>query len=217
MLLQEPLIQTQLEALQCEFEEQPGLDWYDEYLRLISTIDEWKFSTGDYFSPVPYEAERGGFSSPKIVKRKYEDADEARWLGKYCAGFVEKRHLITVMPGEPNIQTLDADIFSLTEDETITIRSISCKSMHRPERRNSRMIGMRRFIDLGVDSKLYVGVGEGGARFAFLYRYLSGRPVIAHGASNKTNSEAYWEFRYDEFGKLNKITSGPSVVWEKNG
>ncbi|WP_321884150.1 hypothetical protein [Burkholderia cepacia] len=88
MLLQESLIKNQLGALHCEFEGQPKLDWYDEYLRVASTIDEWRFSTGDYFSPAPYEAERGGFPSPKLVKRKYKDVDEARWLGKYCAGFL---------------------------------------------------------------------------------------------------------------------------------
>ncbi|MGI0508791.1 hypothetical protein [Burkholderia cepacia] len=216
MLLQESLIKNQLEALHCEFEGQPKLDWYDEYLRVASTIDEWRFSTGDYFSPAPYEAERGGFPSPKLVKRKYKDVDEARWLGKYCAGFLGGQHLVTVMPGEPSIQALDADFFNMTEEGGVTILSISCKSMHRLERRSSRVIGLRRFINLGKDSKLYMGVGEGGACFAFLYEYLSDRPVAARGASNRTGSEARWEFHYDDAGELNKITSGPSVMWEKN-
>ncbi|WP_155623717.1 hypothetical protein [Burkholderia territorii] len=215
MLPQDPVIESQLAALQRDFGDQPKLDWYDEYLRVIATVDEWKFSTGDYFSPAPYEAERSGFPSPKLVKKQYKDVDEARWLGKYCAGFQEGRHIVTVMPSEPSIQAVDADFFNVREDGEINIRSISCKSMHRPGKRSSRVIGMRRFVQLERDLKLYVGVGEGGAWFAFVYQYFSGRPKVAHGYSNGSASASSWEFHYDDAGKLNEITSGSGVLWRR--
>ncbi|MCC4104756.1 hypothetical protein [Serratia ureilytica] len=215
MILDNSVIQFQLEELWRNFEGQPSLDWYEEYLRVAATVDEWKFSSGDYFSPAPYEAERGGFPSPRLIKKPYRDVDEARWLGKYCSGFVAGNHTVTVMPSEPNIQALDADFYSAGKDGEITIQSISCKSMSRPGRRNSRIIGMRRFFELGSDSKLYMGVGEGGSWFVFVYKYFSGRPVSARGYSDGGASESGWEFHYDDAGGLIKITTGSSVMWAR--
>ncbi|WP_244112059.1 hypothetical protein [Burkholderia diffusa] len=215
MLPQDPIIESQLAALQHEFGEQPNLDWYDEYLQVVANVDEWKFAAGDYFSPAPYEAERSGFPSPRLVKKQYKNVDEARWLGKYCGGFHQGRHIVTVMPSESSIQAIDADLFGISKNGAITIRSISCKSMHRPGRRNSKVIGMRRFVELAHDSKLYMGVGEGGAWFVFVYKYLSDRPMAAHGYSNGISSESSWEFHYNESGKLDKITSGSGVLWAR--
>ncbi|MCP1107735.1 hypothetical protein M6G53_20400 [Serratia nevei] len=215
MILEDSLIKHQLAELRHDFEGQPNSDWYDEYLRTTDAIDEWRFSSGDYFSPVPYEAERSGFPSPKIIKKSYETVDEARWRGKYCAGFLAGQHLVTVMPSEPNIQALDADFFSVSEEGIITIRSISCKSMHRPGKRSSRVIGMRRLNDLGEGGKLYLGVGEGGAWFVFIYKYLRERPVTALGYSNLATSGSGWEYHYDELGGLSEITSGSGVIWVK--
>lgn len=87
MLLDMPMVKSMLDDLRKQFQVFDTTHSYSDYLACCDLVDEWKFSDGDYFGHLPYSDERMGFSSPRLMKRKYANVDEARWLGKYGAGF----------------------------------------------------------------------------------------------------------------------------------
>jgi hypothetical protein len=219
MILENPEIKSYLAELRQEFETLPKLDWYDEYLKISSNVDEWKFSSGDYFFPIPYSEESNGSPSARLMKRSYKNVDQARWLGRYCAGFLAGKHLVTVMPSEPNMEALDACLFSAKNPGTIEFKYINCKFIDTPSKRESKVAGMHRWIDLKDNNKLHLGVGERGAGFIFLYKYSSGQPIMAQGYTSLELSGGIPDFvrffHYDNEGNINKVTSSASLIWSK--
>ncbi|WP_395303089.1 hypothetical protein SIM97_04975 [Pectobacterium zantedeschiae] len=70
MLLDIPIVKSTLDELRKQFQAFDATDSYSVYLTCCNSVDEWKFSDGDYFGHLPYSDERMGFSSPRLMKRK---------------------------------------------------------------------------------------------------------------------------------------------------
>ncbi|MBN3227917.1 hypothetical protein [Pectobacterium brasiliense] len=215
MLLDIPIVKSMLDDLRKQFQAFDTTDSYPVYLACCDSVNEWKFSDGDYFGHLPYSDERMGFSSPRLMKRKYANLDEARWLGKYCSGFSGGRHVITVSPGQKGIQAIQATLYNHTGD-ALEIATLGFKGMDRSECGESKLLGLGRMLQLGDSAKVYVGVGIREAFAVFLYQYSSaGRVLSGRAFSKGWHSEDEWFCHYDNNGQLAEITSGDASVWRK--
>jgi hypothetical protein len=215
MLLDMPEVVSLLDELRKEFDATDVSKLYPAYLDRFNSVTEWKFSSGDYYAPIPYESERMGFSPDVPIKKKYKSVDEARWLGKYCAGFVGGEHVVTVRPGQRTVNALLATLY----DEVgpiLGIRSVSFRGLGKPEMR-SAIGGLGRIISRADNTRLHVGVGIGGAFAVSLYQYSNeGRPIRARAMSKGYPGEAAWEYHYTPEGQLDEITTGgPVPLWKR--
>lgn len=216
MLIDLPEVTILLSELRHEFESTDLSSLYPAYLERFKSVTDWKFSSGDYFAPIPYESERMGFSSDVLVKKKYKSVDEARWLGKYCAGFIEGKHVITVRPGQRTVNALLATLYDEV-GSILKVRSISFKGIDKPEKMRSAIGGLGRIISRPDNTKLDVGVGIGGTFSINLYQYSKdGRPVSVRAFSKGWTGEDQLEYRYTPDGQLDEITAGgPIPLWKR--
>lgn len=216
MLLDLPEVTLLLNELRQEFDATNVNTLFPAYLDRFNSVMEWKFSSGDYFHHEPFFEEQGGFPSPVLVKRKYESVDEARWLGKYSAGFVDDKHVITVLPGQRAVKALNATFYDEV-GSVLEVRTVSFKWIGKPEKMHSQVRGIGRVISRPDNTKLEVGVGIGGAFSILLFQYSSeGRPVRARAMSKGYPGEASWEYRYTPEGQLDEITTdGPVPLWKR--
>jgi hypothetical protein len=216
MLLDMPEVVSLLDELRKEFDTTDVSKLYPAYLDRFNSVTEWKFSSGDYFAPIPYESERMGFSSDRLVKKKYKSVDEARWLGKYCAGFIDEKHVMTVRPGERTVNALQATLYDEV-GQILEVRSVSFKGIDKPEKTRSAIGGLGRIVSGPDNSKLEVGVGIGGAFAVNLYQCTNdGRPVSVRAFSKGWSSEDQLEYRYTSDGQLDEITAGgPVPIWKR--
>lgn len=216
MLLDMPEVVSLLDELRRKFDATDVNSLYPAYLDRFNSVKEWRFSSGDYFAPIQYESERMGFPSDRVVKKKYKSVDEARWLGKYCAGFVEDKHVITVRPGQRTVNALMATLY----DEAglvLEVRSVSFKGIDKPEKTRSALGGLGRITSTPGNTKLEVVVGVGGAFAVNLYQCTSdGRPLSVRAFSKGWPSEDKIEYRYTSDGQLDEITAGGSTpIWKR--
>lgn len=216
MLLDLPEVTLLLNELRQEFEVIDRSKLYPAYLERFNSITEWKFSSGAYFHHEPFFEERGGFSSAVLIKRKYKSVDEARWLGKYCAGFVNHKHVITVLPSQRTIDVLSATLY----DEigpVLEIRTVAFKGIGKPEKMQSQVRGIGRVVSRPDNTKLYVGVGVEGAFSVNLYQYSNeDRLVRIQAISKGWSSEDSLEYRYTPDGQLDEISAGgPIPLWKR--
>jgi hypothetical protein len=216
MLLDMPEVVSLLDELRKEFDATDVINLYPSYLDRFNSVAEWKFSSGDYFHHEPFFEEQGGFPSPVLVKKKYKSVDEARWLGKYCAGFVGGKHVITVLPGQRTVKALNAALYDEV-GSVLYVRTVSFKWIGKPEKMHSQVRGIGRVISRPDSTKLEVGVGIGGAFSILLFQYSSeGRPIRARAMSKGYPGEAAWEYRYTPDGQLDEITTGgPVPLWKR--
>ena len=205
-----------LDELRQEFEAIDLNTLYPAYLDRFKSVTEWKFSSGDYFHHEPFFEERGGFSSPTLVRKKYKSVDEARWLGKYCTGFINDRHVITVAPGQRAVKALQATLYD-ESSSILGVRNVSFKWIGKPEEMHSQVSGIDRVISRPDNTKFEIGVGAGGAFAVNLYRYSNdGRPASVQSFSKGWSSEDYLEYRYTPDGQLDEITAGGLIpVWKR--
>lgn len=184
-------------------------DIHAEYASAIGSVTEWRFSTGDYFDRLPYEDERQGYAAPKLLKKKYENFDEARWLGKYCVGFAAEQHVITILPEEQGIQPVSANLYKKFDD-----RLDVWKTRHRWKKtRESSLQGLGRFESLS-NAVLYMTAGQGDAFAIYLYTY-SPEGVLLHtdAYSQGWSQEVRWVYQFDEKGELREIRTGGVLFW----
>jgi hypothetical protein len=216
LLIDMPEVVLLLDELRKEFDATDVSKLYQDYLDRFNSVTEWKFSSGDYFAPIPYESERMGFSPDVLVKRKYKSVDEARWLGKYCAGFVNERHVITVLPGQRTVDAVNATLYE-ESDSDLKVRTFSFKWIGKQKALNSQVRGIGRVISRPNGTKLEVGVGTGGAFSILLLTHSAeGRPINARAMSKSYPGEASWEYKYTPDGQLDEITAGgPVPLWKR--
>ncbi len=215
MLLDIPIVNSTLGDLRKQFQAFDATGSYPIYLVCCDAVDEWRFSDGDYFGHLPYSDERMGFSPPRLMKRKYANVDEARWLGKYCSGFSGGRHVITISPGQKGVQAIQATLYNRTGD-VLEITTLGFKGMDRPEGSEAKLLGLGRMLQLDGHARIYVGVGIREAFAVFRYQYSpSGCVLSGRAFSNGWPCEDEWFCRYDDDGQLIEITSGDASVWRK--
>lgn len=216
MLIDMPEVVDSLSELRNDFECIDLKKLYSTYLERLNLIDEWKFSSGNYFHHEPYFDERGGYSSPVLVKRKYQNIDEARWLGKYCFGFIKGKHVLTVKPSHKNVQVVNATLYD-EFDSTIEVRSVSFKFIVKSDEIQANLGGMNRIFSRPDNTKLDICVGLNGAFYVILFSYSKdGLPVRARLMSKGYPDEDTWDYHYSPDGKLEKITAGGALpLWTR--
>jgi hypothetical protein len=215
MLLDIPEVRTTLESLRKSFQAFDATGSYNAYLARCESVDEWKFSDGDYFGHLPHDTERMGFSTPRLMKKKYSSVEEARELGKYCSGFSGGRHSITVLPGQKGVQSIQAMLYD-HEDTFLEIRTVGFKGMDRGDKLDARLIGLGRLFQLADGDRVYVGVSARDAFSVFLYKYSStGKVLSGRAIANGWPGEDEWFYHYDSEGQLAEITSGAASVWTR--
>lgn len=188
-------------------------DIHKEYLTTIGSVTGWKFSTGDYFDRVPYEDERQGYAPPRLLKKNYESFDEARWLGKFSAGFSNDQHVVTIQPEEQGIQSVSANIYKKNSGR-LDVWKTKHRWMNNPKKKQeSLLLGLGRF-EYFPDSMLYVTVGQGDAFAIYLYTYSPEGLLLHTDAYSKGwSQESRWTYHYDEKGELLEIRTGGVVLW----
>lgn len=217
MLLDRPEVVLLLDELRKDFGATDLTKLYPAYLDRFDSVTEWKFSTGDYFHHEPFFEQQGGFPPPVLVKKKYVSVDEARWSGKYCAGFADGKHVMTVLPGQRAVKALNATLYNEV-GSVLEVRTVSFKWLGKPERMHPQVRGIGRVVSSSDNTKLEVGVGIGGAFSILLFQYSSeGLPIRARAMSKGYPGEASWEYRYAPDGQLDEITTGgPVPLWKRN-
>ena len=150
------------------------------------------------------------------MKKKYKSVDEARWLGKECAGFLNDQHVVTVHPEQRKMQALGATLYDEIGPK-LEVRTVSFKGIDQPEKMRSALTGLGRIISRPDKKKLKVGVGIGGAFAVGLYQFSDeGRPLSVQAFSKGWPCEAEWQYRYTPDGKLDEISAGgPVPMWKR--
>lgn len=218
MLIDLPEVISALSVLRKNFESTDLKNLYSVYLERLNLVDEWKFSSGNYFHHEPYFDERSGYSSPVLVKRKYKNIDEARWLGKYCFGFIKGKHAITVKPSHKNVDVMNVTFYDVL-DSTIEVRSVSFKFIAKSVDIQASIGGMNRIFLRPDNTKLDICVGINGAFYVILFYYSKENlPLRAQLMSKGYQDEDTWEYRYSPDGQLEEITAGgPLPLWRRGG
>jgi hypothetical protein len=216
LLVEEPEIAALLDELQKEFDSTDVASLYPAYLERFKSVEEWKFSSGDFYAPIPYESERMGFGPDKPVKRRYASVDEARELGKYCSGFAQGRRILALLPSEKGLDALDVSLYD-EAGSTLEIRTISFKGLRKPQGMRTQLRSLNKIIPVAEGLKIEAGIGIGGAFSVSQYRFnLEGR-LLSHRAFSKgwpIESEAM--YHYTDDGQLDEIKAGGfHTVWRR--
>lgn len=215
MLLEIPEVRSTLEKLRSSFNVYDATGLYKAYIARCESVEEWKYSEGDYFEHLPHDTLRMGFSVPRLLKKKYAGVQEAHELGKYCSGFSGGHHTITVLPGQKGVQSLQAILYD-QHDSALEIRTVGFKGMDRGEKMDSRLIGLGRMFQLEGGNRCYVGVSAREAFSVFLYQYSPiGNVVSGRAFANGWPGEDEWFYHYDSEDQLASITSGAATLWTR--
>jgi hypothetical protein len=213
-----PEINLALSQLKSKFDEFDTSDLYDKYLQFVSSVSEWRITAnGSYFSPLPYFEEIIVGETPKLIKRKYKNIDEARWLGKYCCGYIDKKCVIEILPTHRNVDTLLVSFFSETNN-TLEECHVNFKSLSNPERISVTLLSLSKCISLSHDKRALVGVSGKGNFSVFLYTFAEdGKPVHVRAATKGYPEwDYYFHYRFD--GEMYRISTdelGKFIYWEK--
>lgn len=211
-ILDDEKFASKLARLREDHETFSRADVHREYTFAIESVTEWRFSTGDYFDRLPYEDERQGYAAPKLVKKKYENFNEARWLGKYSAGFAADEHVVTILPEEQGIQSVSANLYKRFDD-----RLDVWKTRHRwkskSKSQESLLLGLGRLERIS-DVVLYMTTGQADAFAIYLYTYSPEGLLLHTDAYSKGwSQEVRWTCHYDDKRELREIRTGGVVLW----
>jgi hypothetical protein len=183
-----------------------------EYTSAIESVTEWRFSTGDYFDRLPYEDERQGYAAPKLLKKNYENFDEARWLGKFSAGFSANEHVITILPEEKGIRSVSANLYK-NFDGRLDVWKTRQQWKNNSQKWESLLLGLGRFENIS-NTILYITTGQGDAFAIYLYTYSPEGLLLHTDAYSKGwSQEVQWTYHYNEKNELLEIRTGGVVLW----
>lgn len=183
-----------------------------EYTSAIESVTEWRFSTGDYFDRLPYEDERQGYAAPKLLKKNYENFDEARWLGKFSAGFAANEHIVTILPEEKGIRSISANLYKKF-DGRLDVWKTRQQWKNNSQKWESLLLGLGRFENIS-NTVLYITTGQGDAFAIYLYTYSPEGLLLHTDAYSKGwSQEVQWTYHYNEKNELHEIRTGDVVLW----
>jgi hypothetical protein len=183
-----------------------------EYTSAIESVTEWRFSTGDYFDRLPYEDERQGYAAPKLLKKNYENFDEARWLGKFSAGFSANEHVITILPEEKGIRSVSANLYK-NFDGRLDVWKTRQQWKNNSQKWESLLLGLGRFENIS-NTVLYITTGQGDAFAIYLHTYSPEGLLLHTDAYSKGwSQEVQWTYHYNEKNELHEIRTGDVVLW----
>ncbi|MBT2118905.1 hypothetical protein KK141_11225 [Dyella sp. LX-66] len=187
-------------------------DIREGYNTAIEGVSAWRFSTGDYFNRLPFEDERQGYPTPRLLKKTYKDFNEARWLGKFSAGFAGDEHVVTIQPEENGIQSVSANLYKKFDDR-LDIWKTRDRRKGNSKEQGSLLLGLGR-VESFSNTTLYMAVGQGGAFSVYLYTYSPEGALLTTDAFSKGwSQEVRWTYHYSEKNELLEIRTGDAVLW----
>ena len=107
MILDNPNIQRPLQLLLKEFPNYEKILSKCDNQEIIPKTDEWRYSKGDFYNPIPFRSEIDGFAPPRIIKKSYPSPDEASKNGVYASGFLNNALRVIRAPTDlPSVLSL---------------------------------------------------------------------------------------------------------------
>ncbi|HEY0585752.1 MAG TPA: hypothetical protein VGD52_06455 [Pseudoduganella sp.] len=182
----------------------------EECLVTIDEVDEWKYSKKQYFTPLPFENELSGYSRGTLIKKKYDNYEDAILKGNYGFGFIKAEHRITIAPAPTPNSPLEISLHSMIADGIRIKHTVHHKRLPKP----SELRGICDFFSIDSQTKASVGVGDRGAFYAYYYMYDDAGFIDTVRAFSKGwHKEAEYRLHYSPDGELLKITVGDSIIW----
>lgn len=183
----------------------------DECLQVVENIDEWKYSKKQYFSPLPFENELSGYSRGSLIKKKYENLNDALKKGNYCFGFICGELRITIAPAPTQNSPLEISLNSKIDGGIRITHSVHDRRLAKP----SQLRGLCDYFSIDGKSEASVGVGDRGTFYVYLYLYDDAGLIHTVRAFSKGwLQEAEYRLLYGPDGEIEKVTIGNSVIWE---
>jgi hypothetical protein len=178
--------------------------------RVLTGNYEWKFSNGDYFDPLPYEDEAGGYAPPRLLKKKYQSTDEASLAGMYASAFNGDELVAIRTPTKRTVGVINMQIFK--RDGSVQ-RCLNVDAYPPDFERKKNVLRAVNLFERSGSRLLDVGVGQA-PNFSVTWIELDDRELprtqyrIAYGW--KQNEVVHFE--HDELGKLKRV-----LTYSKSG
>ncbi|WP_208941582.1 hypothetical protein [Paracidovorax avenae] len=120
--------------------------------------NEWKYSRGDFFNPLPYREEMAGYQPAKLLKKSYSSTDEASEKGIYSSGFIDGNHVVTRHPLELK-NVMDICFFERRKDE---VSCFNIRGFRSDSGRKDIIKSVEKIVDKGnkILSAIYAGDGN---------------------------------------------------------
>lgn len=207
-------ISSRLEKLHTDFQSiRTNIEMIEECFPIIDYIDEWKYSKKQYFSPLPFANELNGYSRGVLIKKTYDNFEDALLKGNYGFGFIRDEHRITIAPAPTPNSPLEVSLHSVITDGIRIKHTVHHKRLPKP----SELRGLCDFFTIDSKTRASVGVGGRGAFYAYYYIYNDAGLIEKVRAFSKGwLKEADYLLHYGIDGKIVKVTIENSVSWEES-
>ncbi|WP_175906941.1 hypothetical protein [Burkholderia sp. BCC1640] len=184
----------------------------------LSTVDDWRYSTGPVFDEPPYQMELMGFSSGKLLKKKYPNFFEARLHGAYSSGFSDNQHLITVAPSKPQNSPINTSRFNKSNGEVTIVHGYHHIDSNFNILKPAKLISLSSIFYLDKNTQAAITIGRNEAKSIYLYyRNDLGLIKSVHLWTTGASAQSNYDFYYDTDGTLKTIKSGESIIWASKG
>jgi hypothetical protein len=166
-------------------------------------IQEWVYSTGDIFNPLPYRDEMMGFNPGRLVKKKYATPmDAVTNKSIYASGFIDGKRVILKDPVQENTGYISH--FFQQDDETILVRRVKYKV---PNYNSSQLVALNIIKDIDIGRRIYVGVSERSYSCSLLIYDSSQRLTCETSFSQGWIADVEYHFTYDGDNSLIMVTT----------
>jgi hypothetical protein len=203
-----PEVSNTLSELRGRFENFDTSGLYERYQHLVSAVTEWKISAnGEIFAPLPYSCEIIIGKSPRLIKRKYKNVEEAMWLGQYCSGFLDGECAIVIYPVQKGLTSRH---FSLFEKRSTALEEIyaECKFVNIMEKRTTGLGSLSKYIDMPDNKRAKIRVAERGNFSVSLYAFTeNGKPIYVKVSAKGWRDDVIYYFHYSPDGEMYKISN----------
>jgi hypothetical protein len=218
-LLDIPEVYSALSELRERFGKFDKSGLYENYLYLANSVTEWKFSTnGRIFQALPYDCEIASRKTPKLIKRKYKNWEEATRFGKYCSGYLNGECVVVIFPANKRGDSLLVSVYD-KKDAVLEEVHVDFMFASDPEKRVVRLMSLSKYIDLPNNQRAKVGVDERGRFSVCLYTFSdNGQPICVKVVAKGRDERIYY-FHYQPNGEMYKISNdeaGEIIYYEKH-
>ncbi|MFG0608215.1 hypothetical protein [Delftia sp. WSY_14] len=100
-----------LDTLLINFKDASNNISQNAHIESFPKVDEWRYSKGDFFNPIPYRSEIDGFNSPKLLKKKYDSPFEAIEKGNFSTAFNNNHPTIIIAPKEKSCNFISTSLY----------------------------------------------------------------------------------------------------------
>lgn len=186
--------------------------------KIIPKVNDWRYSKGDFYNPIPFRSEIDGFSSPKIIKKFYKSPDEASEKGIYVSGFLDGKLRVVRIPYDlPDVLSL-----SIYGENPIS-SDFNIYHVDLPKGGNKRNLprlnGCALNFKTSPDVQWIIAVGRNSNFSLNRIELRDERPSRELAFASGWNAEVEYIYSYDELGLLSITTSAkegnPLLIWQR--